>query len=632
MQFISKKLSHRFFAFMILLALTPIGITGYVTYLLAQRALTTTGAQHLMTIAEDHAKHVDAWVRERLDDISLLAKLPSIRDACKDACWLQDIKQSSTNYLSLLNSAVATTQARSTAYTSVFIVSPTREILAVSNSKGASLTLDFKRESVLDRLQNDQDAALGQIYPDGQENWAMDIAVRVRSVQGETVAFIVAILNLSLTIDPVMNDLIGLGQTGEAYLVNKNGQMISQSRFLNRSEIFSKSIETYGVQQALLGKTGTAVYNNYTGKQVMGAFLWLPAYEWGMLTEMTLEETLGPLQWIKTVILITSALVMVICLIMAYATSRRVVSPIVAMANASRRMAKGELDQRVACSSSDEIGLLASNFNNMAQQLSLSVSALQHKEESLQRAYNELKATQAQLVQSEKMAAIGELVASVAHEMRNPLTSIKLNIQIIGRSLLRTSSLYEHYEIALDQVSQLDRMFCDLLNYSRPLSLQLAFVSLVELSEKSLATISESLSSRRIHVHQENADNVSTVKVDPAKIEQVLTNILKNAVEASGEGGSIEIVFGRSCNEDKTFATVSITDHGSGIPSRHLQTIFQPFFTTKQKGTGLGLSIVKKIMDAHNGTFQVTSIEGKGTTFQLAFPTDRTLYEENIGC
>ncbi len=623
MQCIRKKLSHRFFAFMILLTLTPIGITGYVTYLLAQRALTTTGAQHLMTIAEDHAKHVDAWVHERLDDISLLAKLPSIRDACKDACWLQDIKQSSTNYLDLLNGAVATTQARSPAYTSVFIISPAREILAVSTSKGARLTPDFKRESVLDRLQNDQDAASGQIYPDGQENWAMDIAVRVRSEQGETVAFIVAILNLSLTIDPVMNDLIGLGQTGEAYLVNKNGQMISQSRFLNRSEVFSKNIETYGVQQALLGKTGTAVYNNYTGKHVMGAFLWLPQYEWGMLAEMTLEETLGPLQWIKTVILATSALVMVICLFMAYATSRQVVSPIVAMANASRRMAEGELEQRVACSSDDEIGVLASNFNNMAQQLSLSVSTLHNKEESLQKAYDELKTTQVRLIQFEKMAAIGELVASVAHEMRNPLTSIKLNIQIIGRSLLRTSSLYEHYEIALDQVSQLDRMFCDLLNYSRPLSLQTASVSLVELAEKSLATIQEALSSRDIHVHQENADDVPKVQADPAKIEQVLTNIFKNAVEASGEGGSIEIVFGRSCGEGKTFATVSITDHGSGIPSRHLQTIFQPFFTTKQKGTGLGLSIVKKIVEAHSGTLQVTSIEGKGTTFLLAFSTDQ---------
>ncbi|MDR2549903.1 MAG: HAMP domain-containing protein [Desulfobulbus sp.] len=623
MHAIRKKLSHRFFAFMILLALTPVGITGYVTYLLAQRALTTTGGQHLMTIAEDHAKHVDAWVRERLDDIRLLAKLPALREACADACWLTDIKQSSHNYLALLNRATDSTKTRPPAYKNVFIVSPAREILAASTNKETGPPPDFKHESVLDRLHDDQETAFGQIYPDDRKNWVMDIAVRVRSEQGKTVAFIVATLNLSLAIDPVMTDLSGLGQTGDAYLVDKNGQMISQSRFLSSTEISSKKIKTYGVEQALLGKTGTAVYENYAGKKVMGAFLWLPAYEWVMLTEMTLEETLWPLQWIRAIILAASALVMVICLLMAYIVSRRVVRPIVAMAEASQRMAEGELEQRVTDAGDDEIGILASNFNNMAQQLSLSVSALQRKEESLQKAYNELKTAQAQLVQSEKMAAIGELVASVAHEMRNPLTSIKLNIQIIGRSLLQGSSLREHYEIALNQVSQLDRMFSDLLNYSRPLTLTIVSVSLAELCEKSLATLREALSSRHVHVHREYAPDIPDVKVDPVKIEQVLGNILKNAVEASADGESIALVFGKSRIEGADCATLTITDHGAGISPRHLQTIFQPFFTTKQKGTGLGLSIVKKIMDAHGGTLQVTSLEGGGTTFLLAFPMER---------
>jgi len=622
---ISKKISHRFFFSIILLALIPIGITGYVTYLLAERALTSTASQHMTTIAEDHARHLDAWLRERLDDLSMLAKLPSIRDACQDACWLQDLQQSSENYLSLLNGGITSVQARSPSYKSVFIVSPSREILTAARSKNSGVVPDFKGTTVLDRLQQDQDTAFGPIYPDGHESWTMDIAARVRSENGETVAFIVAVLNLSLTIDPIMTDLIGLGQTGETYLVNKDGQMISPSRFFSRADIFTKNLKTYGVRQALEGKAGTAIYENYTEKKVMGAFLWLPSYEWGMLAEMTLDETLWPLKWIKTVALATGALVMLICAVLAYLTSKRVVRPIVDMAYASRRMAEGELEQRVAFSSEDEVGILATNFNLMAQQLSLSVTTLRQKEDSLQNAYNDLMAAQAQLVQSEKMAAIGELVACVAHEMRNPLTSVKLNIQIIGRSLNRHSALFEHYEIAINQVAQLEKMFSDLLNYSRPLILQKSSVSLVNLLNKSLEQLNGEISSRNITVHQHCSQSLPNVTVDPDKIVQVLNNVLKNAVDASPDGDSIDIVFNVSFSGEQAVVNVAIMDHGSGISSRHNQSIFQPFFTTKQKGTGLGLSIVKKIMDAHGGRIYLASQEGEGTSFTLGFQVDKEM-------
>ncbi|GKT09768.1 ATP-binding protein [Desulforhabdus sp. TSK] len=617
---IKTKISRRFFASLMFLTVIPVGIMGYVTYLLAERALTQTAFQHMTTIAEDHAQHLDAWIRERLDDLRLLSRMPTIRDACRDFCWIDDLNRSPENYLTLLNGAIVTTRARSPSYDSISIVLPSGKILTSSRGTVSDVNSDSECTLVLHRMQEGEDTAFGPIYPHDNKSWKMDLVARVRSESGETVAFIVAVLDVSKTIEPLMTDRIGLGWTGETYLVNKDGRMISPSRFLGRDETFSRNLDTYGVRQALLRQKGTAIYENYTGSTVMGAFLWLPSYEWAILAEMSLDEILRPLQWIKTLGVATGLLVMAVCLVPAYVLSRRVAKPIIEVAYAARRLAEGELDRRIHFSSGDEVGVLAQSFNIMAHQLSQSITTLRRKEESLQKAYNELMAMQAQLVQSEKMAAIGELVASVAHEMRNPLSSVKLNVQILGRSLTLDSVLYEHYAIALHQVAQMEKMFSDLLNYSRPLILQVSPVSMQELLKNCLQSMDQDFLTRRIEVRMNTSGSLPLVMIDSDKIQQVLSNVLRNAIEASVEGGAIEVSLSVSTTENQEYVVITVADHGAGIAQRHLKTVFQPFFTTKQKGTGLGLCIVKKIVDAHGGEIELTSEEGRGTTVKLAFP------------
>lgn len=218
------------------------------------------------------------------------------------------------------------------------------------------------------------------------------------------------------------------------------------------------------------------------------------------------------------------------------------------------------------------------------------------------------------------MAAIGELITSVVHEMRNPLSSIKLNLQIIGRFLANEDRLSEHHRIALDQAVQLEKMLFDLLNYSKPLDLQKNPVDIRDLIERSLMQLRGLLLEQEISVDKEFHISLPTVMGDADKILQVLSNVIKNAAEACGREGTITI--GAMSNElaGRSYVAVTISDNGPGIPPQHLKRVFQPFFTTKKKGTGLGLAIVKKIMEAHGSEVRLESENGRGTEIELRFP------------
>jgi signal transduction histidine kinase len=420
-------------------------------------------------------------------------------------------------------------------------------------------------------------------------------------------------------IDPFMMDRIGLGETGETYLVNTDGQIISESRFLSPAETQNRSFDTLGIHAALNRQDGTALYQSYTGKEVLGSYLWLPRYEWAILAEIETDEIMRPLTWIKTMGLLTALLVTAVCILMAYAVSQRVSKPITQMATAAQAMTHGRLDQRIPFASKDEVGILASSFNTMAQQLSELITTLRFKEESLQKAYNELISAQEQLVQSEKMAAIGELVACVAHEMRNPLSSVKLNIQIIGRSLCTDAMMSEHFQIALDQVTQLEKMFSDLLNYSKPLILRKSEISVPEVLDRSLQQLESQIQHRNIDILRRVPEKLPSIDADFDKLGQVFVNVLKNAIEASDRNSRIEVTMDLAECGGKPAVATCITDHGRGIPAKNHAGLYRPFFTTKKKGTGLGLSIVKKIVDAHHGDISITSVVGQGTTVQLIF-------------
>ena len=495
-----EKISHRFFLAIMLIVVIPIGIIGYQSYILAKRTLTTFAFQHMTTIAEHKANHLGSWLEERLDDVGILAGLPVIREACRR--YSESMEDPSEIPTNMLKDTLDLIEGTSPSYENIYILLPDGRVLS-STHPDLVHTQGFYEQGLTERLRSSEEPVLGPVYqyPE-KKGWHVQLAAEINGPHDRTLGFIVAVLDLSKTIDPIMVERIGLGETGETYLVNKARRIISESRFLDYTETLYQGFDTHGIRSVLEEKKGTAVYENYMGREVLGSYVWLPRYEWGILAEMETDEILWPLTWIKTISVCTSVLVGLICLFMAFVVSRRVSMPIVQVADAAERMAEGDLEQQIPFSSKDEVGRLAASFNVMAQQLAQSVTSLRQKEESLEKAYNELIAAQEQLLRSARMAAIGELVATVAHEMRSPLSSIRLNLQIIGRSLGKETVLHEHFEIAFDQVVQMERMFSDLLNYSKPLEIQKKDISIEALIDRCLQELEGELSSRNIEVER----------------------------------------------------------------------------------------------------------------------------------
>jgi signal transduction histidine kinase len=614
---IKKGISRRFFMALMLIAVIPIGIMGYEAYALAKKALTASAFLHISTLAKDHAMHLDAWLNERSDDVAVLSRLPAVVEICEAYSNGLKTGEPSAKLTEVLRDTLTTTLERSPSYENMFLLLPGGEVLASSRPMSGDAS-GFEALEVIRRVANSSEPVFGPAFRISDQQWGLHLASKIRGRDGRPLATVLAVLDISRTIDPFMVERIGLGETGETYLVNGDGEIITESLFVNGSPQ-DQSLNTGGTHTALNREGGTAIYQNHMGQEVLGSYLWLPRYEWAILAEVQTDEILRPLSWIKSMGILTALVVTGICLVMAYVVSRRVSMPIIHIANAAQEMAAGRLEQQIPFSSKDEVGVLASSFNTMARQLSLLISTLRQKEESLQKAYDELIAAQEQLVQSEKMAAIGELVASVAHEMRNPLSSVKLNIQIIERSMDKESMLFQHLQIAGDQVGQLEKMFSDLLNYSKPLLLQESTFQMTEALDCSLRQLEGEIENHGVHILREIKEGLPPIDADFDKVVQVLVNVLKNALEASGKDDKIEVGMDLGMLRGKPAVAVSITDHGKGILARNLTNIYRPFFTTKKKGTGLGLPVVKKIMDAHRGEISITSDPELGTTVRLIF-------------
>ncbi|HQO76688.1 MAG TPA: ATP-binding protein [Candidatus Saccharicenans sp.] len=287
---------------------------------------------------------------------------------------------------------------------------------------------------------------------------------------------------------------------------------------------------------------------------------------------------------------------------------KRLTRPIQNLLEGTRRISRGDFSYHIPLISSDEIGVLTESFNRMTEELNM---ARQQMEEANKK-----------LVQAEKLASIGKLSATIAHEIRNPLTSVKLNIQKLADNDQLDEVEKEHLSIAYEGIEQIEKFIKELLSFTRVSVLQLDHFGLDQIIEESLKMLLPSMTEKRIQIKKNYQPGLPPVLADGDKLRQVFLNVLRNAYEAVREGGEIEISLSLQPEGEKSYFEVRICDTGSGIPEKDWENIFEPFFTTKSSGAGLGLANARRIVEQHGGTIRVVRKEGPGSCFLIRIPCE----------
>jgi PAS domain S-box-containing protein len=226
------------------------------------------------------------------------------------------------------------------------------------------------------------------------------------------------------------------------------------------------------------------------------------------------------------------------------------------------------------------------------------------------------------LIQADKLVLLGQLSAGIAHEIRNPLAAVNLNLQLLSRKFADGTNEYNSIQTALQGVERISRIVEITLNFSKPSKADIRELNINKLIPETLDLVSVDFKKKEVEVRTELDDKLPLIKADSKQIQQVLINLLTNAVESIEKRGRIIIKTGTDNKQIKNKVRVffEVEDNGIGISKDEISDIFNPFFTKKTNGTGLGLTISKRIVAEHNGKIEVLSNVGKGTKFRVLLP------------
>jgi signal transduction histidine kinase len=333
------------------------------------------------------------------------------------------------------------------------------------------------------------------------------------------------------------------------------------------------------------------------------------ADRWGSVkVGLSLEEMRAEVSRTRVVLILMGMVGFLLGLGGATVLARRISRPIERLVEGTVRISKGDFSHRIEIGSEDEIGNLARSFNDMTARL---LDAREKMEDAHRK-----------LVQAEKLASIGRLAATIAHEIRNPLTSVKLNIQKIVEDGRFGEPETEHLAISQEGIAQIEKFIKELLNFTRVAELQMDHFPVSFILEASAKVLADAFREKRITLERRIEDGLPEVLVDGDKMRQVFLNVLRNSLEATSPGGRIKVSAARGEGAAAGKIRVRISDNGCGIPEKDWDDIFEPFYTTKSTGIGLGLAISRKIVEQHKGTIRVVRKRGPGTAFEILIPAE----------
>jgi signal transduction histidine kinase len=352
--------------------------------------------------------------------------------------------------------------------------------------------------------------------------------------------------------------------------------------------------------------------NQKTGEQPpLIAFLLLKPIE------RELKASLTP---VLDTIMVLSVIVLIIAGVIGYIISRGISKPIAALVKGVTEISQGNYDYRIAFRTGGELKFLAQKLGEMSTSLRDKIHLVAERNVELEQALRQLKETEQELVKSERLAATGKLTAQIAHEINNPIHNIQSCLQTALKRLGPSGSDRELLEVAYEEVDRLSKLTRQMLDFYRSSMVEetRVRVNVNKLIEEVLQSSSSSFKEGDIEVSTKLDERLPEIEGWGDKLKQVFLNLFINAKDAMPNGGKLVV----ETSQQDAHVLVDVSDTGIGIPEGDINRIFDAFFTTKSKvsGVGLGLSVTYGIVKQHNGSIDVKSKVGEGTTFSLTFP------------
>ena len=576
---IKKKLLYKLLIFILPLLILSIALTSIILSWTSYNYFLKTVDQDYRNIIKSSTGEIRQYMENAQKALESLALAIS---ATKPDIWQKEMAMTAFVHIT-------------EKFMSVSLISLEGEKILSTGQEGERI--DFSQDETFDEARAGYDAMSG--LKRTKENIPyIDIAVPVLHL-GEVKEILWGELNIKSIWDVIEG--IHVGETGQVFIMDLSGRLVGHremDRVVNASLIAKQEVlktlhEPDMLMQWVEERDGERLY-------CVGQYL--PALDWIVVLSQSYREIHAYLYQSIFWATVVTCLICLLAILFGWNRVKRFLIPIKDLHHQVQKIGKGDLDQKVAVESEDEIGDLALAFNEMS--------------DSLKRFIDREVKTAKELVHAKNLAVLGTTSSKVTHEIGNFLNNLGLTITLFRNEKLSPKG--ERVLAILDKEALRIRGFIEnFLKFAKVPELHLERTSLENIIRETLILQQPEADKRDVHFEFNWPSNLPFIHVDPHLIYQIFSNLIKNSLEAMISPGNIRI----EGMTDGNYLQIILSDTGSGIESDVMKQIFDPFFTTKGKqGTGLGLSIVKTIVEAHRGTIECQSQIQKGTTFTLSFP------------